>query len=88
MNGFFYTVTYSFDADRQAVGPFPTWESAWAAMLKDAENEERIDREENGWDALLCADEDTGEATLTVKFLDREDTTTWLLFSGMSQRET
>ena len=38
MNGFFYTVTYSFDCDRHAVGPFPTWESAWAAMLKNAQN--------------------------------------------------
>ena len=87
MNSFFYTVTYNFDSDRHAVGPFPTWEDAWVAMMEDAKNEERIDKEENGWDAFLCADEDDGEATLTIKFLDREDITTWLLFSGMTQRE-
>ena len=87
MNSFFYTVTYNFDSDRHAVGPFATWEDAWAAMMEDAKNEERIDKEENGWDAFLCADEDDGEATLTVKFLDRENITTWLLFSGVTQRE-
>jgi hypothetical protein len=83
MNGFFYTVTYSFDCDRHAVGPFPTWESAWAAMLKNAQNEEHIDRDENGWAAQLCADKDAGEITLSNSFSDRTDVTTWLLFEGM-----
>lgn len=83
MNGFFYTVTYSFDSERHAVGPFQTWDEAWAAMLKDAKNEERIDREENGWATCLRDNEDTGEITLTNSFADHEDVTTWLLFDSM-----
>lgn len=82
MESYFYTVTYSFDSDRHAVGPFPTWDDAWNAIMKDAKNEERIDKE-NGWDALLYADEESGEATLSVQFCDRTDRTMWLLFSGM-----
>ena len=82
MEGYFYTVTYSFDSDRHAVGPFPTWDDAWNAIMKDAKNEERIDKE-NGWDALLYADEECGEATLSVQFCDRTYRTTWLLFSEM-----
>lgn len=83
MNGYFYTVTYSFDSDRNAVGPFSTWEDAWNAMLKDAKNEERIDKEESGWNPCLCVDKDIGEITLSVTFVDQTDVTTWLLFDGM-----
>ncbi len=85
MNGFFYTVTYSFDSERHAVGPFQTWDEAWAAMLRDAQNEERIDREENGWATCLRDNEDTGEITLTNSFADHEDVTTWLLFDSMEE---
>ena len=83
MNGFFYTVTYSFDSERRAVGPFQTWNDAWDAMLKEAEKEERIDREENGWPTCLCDNEEEGEITLTNSFADYEDVTTWLLFDNM-----
>lgn len=86
MNGFFYTVTYSFDSERHAVGPFQTWDEAWAAMLKDAKNEERIDREESGWTADLNVDEELGEITLTNSFPDSEDVTTWLLFDSMEMQ--
>lgn len=83
MANYFYTVTYSFDSDRHAVGPFQTWDEAWVAMLKDAEKEKRIDCEENGWTADLFVDEETGEITLSNFFPDHEDVTTWLLFDGM-----
>ena len=83
MNGYFYTVTYSFNSDRHAVGPFQTWDEAWVAMLKDAEKKKRIDREENGWTADLCVDEETGKITLSNFFADHEDVTAWLLFDSM-----
>ena len=79
MEKYIYSVTYSFDPDRYAVGPFSTWEEAWAAMLKDAKNEKRIDTEENGWDAQLCVDKEAGDISLSVQFCDHTDVTRWLL---------
>lgn len=52
-------------------------------MLKEAEKEGRIDREENGWPTCLCDNEEEGEITLTNSFADHEDVTTWLLFDNM-----
>lgn len=83
MNGFFYTVTYSFDPNRRAVGPFQTCDEAWTAMLKDAKNEERSNREESGWTADLCVDEEAEKITLTNYFAERDDVTTWMLFDSM-----
>lgn len=86
MANYFYTVTYSFDSDRHAVGPFQTWDEAWVAMLKNAENEKRkrTDRKICGLSStMLDSNEKVGKITLTDFFFDHEAVTTWLLFDSM-----
>lgn len=74
----FFVATYSFDSDRPVWGPFKDSTSCWEAMKKNAEEEFRIDTEENGWvTEPLRMQEDEGIIELRNAFSDHEDVTTW-----------
>lgn len=86
MSLFFYTVTYSFDADHFMVGPFLTEEEAWHLMEADARNEYRIDAKENILaDPILTIKRDENTIELTHGHISQVScdmaTTTWTLFS-------
>lgn len=77
---YYYTVSYSFDPDVPVKGPFADDEQCWAAMVKDAEDELRIDTEEAGFNSTLEKNEDNGTITLTNLFENHDDdVTTWQL---------
>lgn len=76
---FYYVVFYSFDSDRQCIGPFSTEKEAWAAMEEDADSEYMIDKHENGWDAEVVKDRQSGEIVVRNNFYDRLDVTTWFI---------
>lgn len=73
---YYYTVTYSFDSDVPVKGPFANEAQCWAAMVKDAENELRIDTEEAGFNSKLDKNENEGTITLTNLFENHDDDVT------------
>jgi hypothetical protein len=76
----YYITTYSFDAHKQANGPFNNKEEAWIAMLNDAQEEYRIDKEENKYLTQLIKNKDYGEITLLNLFTHGTNVTKFLLF--------
>lgn len=65
---------YSFDWD-VAVYLFEDLEEAKEFLKSSAEEEYRIDTEENGWTTELEFDNDNCYAKITNHFLDRDDIT-------------
>lgn len=77
---FYYLVRYSFDPTKPVFGPFETEFDAWEVALADARKEFKIAEEENEYDCDMTEYEDFGEIVLTDHFIDRDDTTEWLVF--------
>ena len=76
----YYLIRYSFDAEKPVFGPFSSEEYAWEAALADAEKEFDIDKNENGWGCDMLAHKYCGEIMITNHFVDRNDTTEYLVF--------
>lgn len=76
----YYLVRYSFDADKPVFGPFGSYLEAWEAALADAKREFDIDKNENGWEPDMAAHEEYGEIVIVNRFVDRDDTTEYLIF--------
>ena len=66
--------THSFDPQIYA-SPFPSQDTAIAALREDFETERRIDTEENGWDTQASIADDGTYARIINHFADRDDTT-------------
>lgn len=78
----FFTVTYSYDPDHYAVGPYETRAQAWNDMLSDAENEKQTEIDD-GFEPVLSMDEDADEITLsTPSRTGGRDVISWRLFEG------
>ena len=76
-----YTMTkYSFDNDKIVHGPFKTEKEAWNNMEKRADEEYRIDTEENEWDTEINKNEEIGEITIKNFFPFCTDVTEFFLF--------
>ena len=76
----YYITTYSFDAHKHVDGPFNNEEEAWNAMLNDAQEEYRIDKEENKFRTQLIKNKNYGEITLLNLFAHGTNVTKFLLF--------
>ena len=76
----YYLTKYSFDPSKPVSGPFNTEEEAWDKMEKDAEEEYRIDTEENGWRSRIIKDKTCGEITIKNFFTTETDVTEFFLF--------
>lgn len=72
---FYYVTIYSFAAEKPVAGPFLSEIDAWNAMKSVAEEEYRIDTEENGYEDRYTEDRDSGEITLTTIFPTHTDVT-------------
>ena len=77
---YYYLTKYSFDPEKVVHGPFTTEEEAWATMEADANEQYRIDTEENQWDARLFKHKDNGEITLIDYFVAHKDVTEFFIF--------
>lgn len=92
MAQFFYSVSYSFDAEHFLVGPFSSEAEAWHLMEADARNEYRIDMEENSSSGPVL-DIMREENTICLynyhmpQLTDERDVTTWTLFSDIKSPE-
>ena len=76
---YYYVTKYSFDPDKPVCGPFKTESDAWKAMEAHANEECRIDTEENQWDAHIFKDRENGEITLVDYFVSHKDTTEFFI---------
>ena len=70
--------TYSFDTD-STVTLFDSYEKARDYLKKTAQEEYRIQYEENGWETELYNSFDWEYATVTSYFSDRTDECTYIL---------
>ena len=78
---YYYLTKYSFDVEKTVFGPYDNEEKAWQAMEADAEEEYRIDSEENDWWTEITKNKDAGEITIKNLFEpERTDTTEFILF--------
>lgn len=76
-----YALTrYSFDSEKPIAGPFKTEEEAWDFIESQADEEYRIDTEENGWETRMFKDKENGEITLIDYFVSHKDTTEFFIF--------
>jgi hypothetical protein len=71
---------YSFDPSKIVNGPFNTEEEAWGAMKSIANEEHRIDTEENGWRTQIIKNKTCGEITIKNFFASGTDVTEFFLF--------
>ena len=76
----YYMTKYSFDPTKVTVGPFESEEDAWADMEHSADEEYRIDTEENSWRTRIIKDKECGEITIKNFFMDNTDVTEFFLF--------
>lgn len=76
----YYMTKYSFDPSKPVVGPFDTEEEAWDSMKNIADEEYRIDTEENGWRTQYIKNKDCGEITIKNFFVSHTDITEFFLF--------
>lgn len=77
----YYGMTkYSFDSDKPVYGPFQTREDAWKCILLMAEEEYRIDTEENDWESDIVKDATSGEITIKNYFWEGTDVTEFFIF--------
>lgn len=75
---YYYMTEYSFDSDRPVQGPFSSYEECWEKMEKEAENELRIDEEENGFNSEMEKNVEDGTIIIKNHFMDfDDDVTTW-----------
>lgn len=77
---YYYMIKYSFDADKPVIGPFKTEEETWASMEHLADEEHRIDSEENGWSTEIIKNKTCGEIKITNFFTSGTDVTEFFLF--------
>lgn len=78
---YYYLTKYSFDAEKSIAGPYKNEEEAWRAMEADADEEYRIDTEENDWWTEINKNKDAGEITIKNFFgFGETDTTEFILF--------
>ena len=71
---------YSFDSDKPICGPFKTEEEAWEYIEKMADEEYRIDTEENGWNAKITKNKTCNEITIKDFFSAGIDVTEFFIF--------
>jgi hypothetical protein len=71
---------YSFDPSKIVNGPFNTEEEAWDAMESIADEEHRIDTDENGWRTQIIKNKTCGEITIKNFFTAGTDVTEFFLF--------
>lgn len=71
---------YSFDADKPVFGPFNTAEDAWTYIEKQADEEFRIDMEENGWKTEIVKNKTCGEIVIKNFFVSGTDITEFFIF--------
>lgn len=76
----YYMTKYSFDPTRPVFCPFDTEEDAWSEMEQGADEEYRIDVEENGWPTTIRKDKECGEITIKNVFVNDTDVTEFFLF--------
>jgi hypothetical protein len=76
----YHITKYSFDPTKSVFGPFKTEEDAWSNMEQMADEEYRIDTEENDWRTRIIKDKDCGEITIKNFFTDHTDVTEFFLF--------
>ena len=83
----YYMTKYSFDPEKNVVGPFGTEKEAWSEMEKCANEEYRIDTEENcwnekenGWSTEIVRNETCGEITIKNFFISGVDVTEFFIF--------
>lgn len=76
----FYVVTkYSFDPDKPVAGPFQSEDAAWAYAERIADEEYRIDTEENDWATDIKKYEAIGEIVIKNFFASHVDVTEFFL---------
>lgn len=76
----YYMTKYSFDPEKEVTGPFETEEEAWIKMETDANEEHRIDTEENAWSTEIIKNKTCGEITIKNFFTAGTDVTEFFLF--------
>lgn len=76
---YYYLTTYSFDDEKSLHGPFSSYEAAWEAVSEAADEEYRIDTEENGYDTQIDKQYDEGKIVLLNRFDDQDDKTEWFI---------
>lgn len=76
-----YAMTkHSFDPTKSVHGPFKTEDAAWAYIERDADEEYRIDTEENGWETEIKKNRTCNEITIKNFFPSGTDVTEFFLF--------
>lgn len=76
---YYYLTTFSFDDEKSLTGPFSSYDEAWEAVSKAADEEYRIDTEENGYETQIDKRYDEGKIVLLNRFDDRDDKTEWFI---------
>ena len=76
----YYMTKYSFDPEKYVAGPFDTEKEAWSEMEKCANEEYRIDTDENGWNTKIIRDKTCGEITIKNFFTAVTDVTEFFIF--------
>lgn len=71
---------YSFDSDKPVCGPFETAMEAWKYIEKMADEEYRIDVEENEWCSDIKKDKTCGEIVIKNFFASGDDVTEFFIF--------
>lgn len=71
---------YSFDPTKPIHGPFKTEEQAWARVEQMADEECRIDMEENGWETEIKKNRTCNEIVIKNFFPSGTDVTEFFLF--------
>lgn len=71
---------YSFDSDKPVCGPFKTAVEAWNYIEKLADEEYRIDVEENEWHSDIKKNKTCGEIVITNFFASGDDVTEFFIF--------
>ena len=72
-------VKYSFDSDKNVLGPYKTEEEAWNGIEQSANEEYVISSEVNEWVSEINKDRESGEITITDYFDDRNDITEFFI---------
>ena len=72
--------TYSFDADKPVNGPFKTEKEAWEFIESQADEEYKIDTEENGWSSQITKNKNCNEIIIENFFICGTDVTKFFIF--------
>lgn len=79
---YYYLTTFNFDDEKSLYGPFSCYEAAWKAINEAADEEYRIDTEENGYDTQIDKQYEEGKIVLLNHFDDRDDKTEWFIIDA------